>query len=143
MPSHRNMGTDGDVAAYRGYDAAAGSSGDVAFLRSTIVVGRKIRLQPYSASNRRVIMRSKIGVSVLAAIALSWPAWAQSQAQPAASTAPSGSNDPIVQMRMEVAAANKTYDKKVSAAKKVYDHKKAEAAKERDASIAAAHHGAS
>jgi hypothetical protein len=88
-------------------------------------------------------MRSKIGVSVLAAIALSWPAWAQSQAQPAASTAPSGSNDPIVQMRMEVAAANKVYDKKVSAAKKVYDHKKAEAAKERDASIAAAHHGAS
>jgi hypothetical protein len=46
-------------------------------------------------------------------------------------------------MRMEVAAANKTYDKKVSAAKKVYDHKKAEAAKERDAAIAAAHHGVS
>jgi hypothetical protein len=75
----------------------------------------------------------------LAAAAASGQSWAQTnQAAPQA-----GSNDEIVKMRMEVASANKAYDKKVAAAKKVYEHKKAEAAKERDAAIAAAHHGAS
>jgi vancomycin permeability regulator SanA len=88
-------------------------------------------------------MRRKIGATVLTALVLSWPAWAQSQTQPDASTAPAGSNDAIVKMRMEIAHANKTYDKKVNAAKKVYEHKKVEAAKERDTAIAAAHNGAS
>ncbi len=66
----------------------------------------------------------------------------QSWAQNDQSAPHSGSNDEIVKMRMEVAAANKAYDRKVAAAKKVYDHKKAEAAKERDAAIATAHNGA-
>lgn len=74
---------------------------------------------------------------------ISWLARAQSQSQPAAPTGANGSNDEIVNMRMEISAANMTYDKKVSAAKKVYDHKKAEAGKERDASISAAHQGVS
>jgi len=81
------------------------------------------------------LMMATVG---LATLALASPVWAQG-----GGAAQSGTNDPIVQMRMEVDAANKAYNKKVNAAKKVYDHKKAEAAKERDAAIAAAHHGAS
>ena len=70
-------------------------------------------------------------------------AWAQndSTATPAAPAAQAGSNDAIVKMRQQEAAANRAYDKKVAAAKKVYDHKKAEATKERDAAIAAARYG--
>jgi hypothetical protein len=73
-------------------------------------------------------------------------AWAQNDstatpAAPAAPAAQAGSNDAIVKMRQEEAAANRAYDKKVAAAKKVYDHKKAEAKKERDAAIAAARYG--
>lgn len=77
--------------------------------------------------------------SILFALSAPTQLWAQNnQGAPQ-----SGSNDEIVKMRMEVASANKAYDKKVAAAKKVYEHKKAEAAKERDAAIAKAHHGAS
>ena len=61
----------------------------------------------------------------------------------AAPPAQAGSNDAIVKMRHQEAAANRAYEKKVAAAKKVYDHKKAEAKKERDAAIAAARYGTS
>ncbi|MCO4879283.1 hypothetical protein [Paraburkholderia caribensis] len=69
--------------------------------------------------------------------------WSQNEAAsaPAAAAAQTGSNDAIVKMRHEEAAANRAYDKKVAAAKKVFDHKKAEAKKERDAAIAAARYG--
>lgn len=67
-------------------------------------------------------------------------AWAQNDAA-SAPAAHTGSNDAIVKMRQEEAAANRAYNKKVAAAKKVYDHKKAEAKKERDAAIAAARYG--
>lgn len=71
---------------------------------------------------------------------------AQNDATPAPAAAPAaqaGSNDAIVKMRQQEAAANRTYDKRVAAAKKVYDHKKAEAKKERDTAIAAARYGTS
>lgn len=48
---------------------------------------------------------------------------------PAAPAANVGSNDAIVKMRQEEAAADRAYERKVAAAKKVYDHKKAEARK--------------
>jgi hypothetical protein len=87
----------------------------------------------------RHINRALLILSIAFTAGASGQSWAQTnQAAPQ-----SGSTDEIVKMRMEVASANKTYDKKVAAAKKVYDHKKAEAAKERDAAIAAAHQGAS
>ncbi|MEM5364751.1 hypothetical protein V4C53_01745 [Paraburkholderia azotifigens] len=74
------------------------------------------------------------------AVVIAINAWAQDQ--PASTPAAhAGSNDAIVKMRQEEAAANRAYDKKVAAAKKVYDHKKAEAKKERDAAIAAARYG--
>jgi hypothetical protein len=83
--------------------------------------------------------RALLVLSIAFTAVASGQSWAQTdQAAPQ-----TGSTDEIVKMRMEVASANKTYDKKVAAAKKVYDHKKAEAAKERDAAIAAAHQGAS
>jgi hypothetical protein len=74
------------------------------------------------------------------AVSFALTAWAQNEAAstPAANA---GSNDAIVKMRQQEAAANRAYDKKVAAAKKVYDHKKAEAKKERDAAIAAARYG--
>ncbi|MBN3765788.1 hypothetical protein [Burkholderia sp. Ac-20365] len=77
------------------------------------------------------------------AVAFAATAWAQNEAAsaPAAPAAHAGSNDAIVKMRREEAAANRAYDKKVAAARKVYDHKKAEAKKERDAAIAAARYG--
>jgi hypothetical protein len=71
-------------------------------------------------------------------------ATAQNEAASTPAAAPSaqgGSNDAIVKMRQQEAAANRAYDKRVAAAKKVYDHKKAEAKKERDAAIAAARYG--
>ncbi|CAD6512387.1 hypothetical protein ACFQ3P_02815 [Paraburkholderia sabiae] len=74
------------------------------------------------------------------AIAFALNAWAQNDAA-SAPAANAGSNDAIVKMRQQEAAANRAYDKKVAAAKKVYDHKKAEAKKERDAAIAAARYG--
>ncbi len=78
-------------------------------------------------------------LSISFAAGASGQSWAQTdQAAPQ-----SGSNDEMFKMRMKVASANRAHDKKVAAAKKVYDHKKTEAAKERDAAIAAAHHGAS
>jgi len=78
------------------------------------------------------------------AVTVASAAWAQNDASSAPAATPeaqSGSNDAIVKMRHEEAAANRAYDRKVAAAKKVYDHKKAEAAKERDAAIAAARYG--
>ncbi|SAK81188.1 hypothetical protein AWB79_05294 [Caballeronia hypogeia] len=83
------------------------------------------------------------GVVLLVAIAIATNAWAQAAAPADQGAAQPAHSDEIVKMRMEVAAANKKYDQKVAAARKVFDHKKAEAAKERDAAIAAAHHGAS
>ncbi|MEP9322164.1 hypothetical protein PPMP20_03350 [Paraburkholderia phymatum] len=74
------------------------------------------------------------------ALSLALTAWAQNDAA-SAPAENAGSNDAIVKMRQQEAAANRAYDKKVAAAKKVYDHKKAEAKKERDAAIAAARYG--
>lgn len=85
-----------------------------------------------------------IGIILSAsAVALASTAWAQNDAasMPAAQPAQGGSNDAIVKMRQQEAAANRAYDRKVAAARKVYDHKKAEARKERDAAIAAARYG--
>jgi hypothetical protein len=93
------------------------------------------------------IMKRIAGAIAFASAALVSSVWAQSASQPAA-TAPaapaatqSANSDEIVKMRMEIAHANKIYDKKVAAAKKVFDHKKAEAAKERDTAVAAARNG--
>lgn len=80
---------------------------------------------------------------VAATVLLVSHAWAQQAPQAEQGAASSKHNDEIVQMRMEIAAANKKYDQKVAAARKVFNHKKSEAAKERDAAIAAAHNGAS
>ncbi|WP_250474485.1 hypothetical protein [Caballeronia sp. GAFFF1] len=80
--------------------------------------------------------------SALLPVAFVTSAWAQNAAQPDQAAGQAKHSDEIVQMRMEVAAANKAYNRKVAAAKKVYDQKKAQAAKERDAAIAAAHNGA-
>ncbi|MEI5996612.1 hypothetical protein H3V53_05155 [Paraburkholderia bengalensis] len=86
-----------------------------------------------------------IGIILSAgAVALASTAWAQNDAAstPAAAQAgQGGSNDAIVKMRQQEAAANRAYDRKVAAARKVYDQKKAEARKERDAAIAAARYG--
>ncbi|WP_250490249.1 hypothetical protein [Caballeronia sp. INML2] len=80
---------------------------------------------------------------VAATVLFASHAWAQPAAQADQGAAPSKHNDEIVQMRMEIAAANKKYNQKVAAARKVYNHKKSEAAKERDAAVAAAHNGVS
>ncbi|SEK14399.1 hypothetical protein [Paraburkholderia diazotrophica] len=78
-----------------------------------------------------------------AVVACASTAWAQNESTttPTAHETQVGSNDAIVKMRQEEAAANRVYEKKVAAAKKTYDHKKAEAKKERDAAIAAARYG--
>ncbi|RZF27915.1 hypothetical protein EVC45_20750 [Paraburkholderia sp. UYCP14C] len=80
-------------------------------------------------------MKKIIRIAMISAAAVSSTGWAQGTA------APSGSTDPIVQMHMQIDAANKAYDRKVAAAKKVFDSKKAAAAKERDAAIAQARNG--
>ena len=67
--------------------------------------------------------------------------WAQTASEPAADSAQGGSNDAIVQMHQQIAAANAEYNRKVAAAKKVFDAKKAAAAKVRDEKVAAARNG--
>jgi len=78
-------------------------------------------------------MRMKnIAKAFLLAALISSPAWAQqdSAAKPA--------DDHLVQMRLDIQAARKEYDRKVKEAKGVYDEAKKAAAKERDTAIAAA-----
>lgn len=87
------------------------------------------------------IMRRTIGVIALLSTAIATSAWGQN-AQPNSAPAQAEHSDQIVAMRMQTAAANKTYNMKVAAAKKVFDQRKAEAAKERDAAIAVARNGA-
>lgn len=79
-------------------------------------------------------MRYLASLIMISATLCTAPAWAQS----ASGAAAQGSNDAIVKMRGEIAAARKEYNRKVAEAKKVYDEAKAAAAKERDASISAA-----
>ncbi|WP_019449355.1 hypothetical protein [Cupriavidus sp. BIS7] len=81
-------------------------------------------------------MKHLASLIMISATLCAAPAWAQSASGAAASHA---SNDAIVKMRQEVAAARKTYNQKVADAKKIYDEAKAAAAKERDAAISAAH----
>ena len=67
---------------------------------------------------------------LLAATFIGSPAWAQ---------APAGAHDDhLVQMRLDIQAARKEYDRRVKEAKGVYDEAKKAAAKDRDADIAAA-----
>jgi hypothetical protein len=86
-------------------------------------------------------MKKLIATVCLCAASLASTAWAQTASEPAANAAPSGNSDEIVKMRMQIAAANKEYNRKVAAAKKVYDSKKAAAAKVRDEAIAKARSG--
>ena len=58
---------------------------------------------------------------VAATVLFASHAWAQPAAQADQGAAPSKHNDEIVQMRMEIAAANKKYNQKVAAARKVYN----------------------
>jgi len=83
-------------------------------------------------------MKHLASLIMISATLCAAPAWAQS-ASGAAAAASHASNDAIVKMRQEVAAARKTYNQKVADAKKIYDEAKAAAAKERDAAISAAH----
>jgi hypothetical protein len=46
-----------------------------------------------------------------------------------------------MRQQVQVAAANRKYDREVAAAKKVYDHKNAEAKKKRAAAVSVAHQG--
>jgi hypothetical protein len=80
---------------------------------------------------------------LLCSAALASTSWAQSASEPSAPAAPAaaGNSDEIVKMRMQIAAANREYNKKVAAAKKVYDAHKAAAAKVRDHQIEAARSG--
>jgi hypothetical protein len=86
-------------------------------------------------------MKPFFSAVVLCSAALASTSWAQSASEPAAASA-TGSSDVIVKMRMEIAAANREYDRKVAAAKKVYDARKAAAAKVRDHQIDVARNGA-
>jgi hypothetical protein len=83
-------------------------------------------------------MKHLASLIMISATLCTAPAWAQSASGAAAATS-HASNDAIVKMRQEVAAARKTYNQKVADAKKIYDEAKAAAAKERDAAISAAH----
>ena len=85
-------------------------------------------------------MKKFFSAVLLCSAALASTSWAQSASEPAAPAA-SGSSDEIVKMRMQIAAANREYNKKVAAAKKVYDAHKAAAAKVRDHQIEAARSG--
>ncbi len=87
-------------------------------------------------------MKKLIATVCLCTATLASTAWAQTASEPAANAAPSANSDEIVKMRMQIAAANKEYNRKVAAAKKVYDKQKAAAAKVRDEAIAAARSGA-
>lgn len=85
-------------------------------------------------------MKHFVSAVLLCSAALASTGWAQSASAPAAPAA-SGQSDEIVKMRMQIAAANREYNKKVAAAKKVYDAHKAAAAKVRDQQIEAARSG--
>jgi len=69
---------------------------------------------------------------LLAATFIGSPAWAQAPA------GASAHDDHLVQMRLDIQAARKEYDRRVKEAKGVYDEAKKAAAKDRDAAIAAA-----
>jgi len=79
-------------------------------------------------------MQKLVTPLLLVAAILATPAFAQTSS----GAATKGHDDHIVQMRQEIAAARKEYDRKVDEAKKVFNEAKAAAAKERDAAIAAA-----
>lgn len=85
-------------------------------------------------------MKKFMVAALLGGISIASTGWEQSASD---ATTQGGSNDAIVQMRQQIAAANRVYDKKVAAARKVYDQKKAAAAKERDAAVALARNGTS
>lgn len=82
-------------------------------------------------------MKQLFSAVLLCSTALASTGWAQGASAPAAS----GQSDEIVKMHMQIAAANREYNKKVAAAKKVYDAHKAAAAKVRDQQIEAARSG--
>ena len=86
-------------------------------------------------------MKKIIAILSLGTATSASTSWAQTASEPAANTAPAGTPDEIVKMRMQIAAANRGYNRKVAAAKKVYDRQKATAAKVRDEAIAAARSG--
>jgi hypothetical protein len=73
-----------------------------------------------------------IARALLLAAAISSPAWAQQGG------ASKPADDHLVQMRLDIQAARKEYDRKVKEAKGVYDEAKQASAKERDTAIAAA-----
>ncbi|MGO4764161.1 hypothetical protein AB4120_16630 [Cupriavidus sp. 2KB_3] len=77
-------------------------------------------------------MKKIAGIIFLTA-ALSTMAWAQ-QGSPGTSS----TNDHLVQMRLEIQAARKEYDRKVKDAKGVFNEAKKAAAQERDTAISAA-----
>jgi hypothetical protein len=83
-------------------------------------------------------MKTLIAAALLGMAVTTSSAWSQTPDP----TTQGGSNDPIVKMHEQIAAARHVYDRKVAAAKKVFDQKKAAAAKERDAAIAIARNGA-
>jgi hypothetical protein len=62
-------------------------------------------------------LKRMIAVSAVASIVLASGAWAKPSPQQEHGVSQGGSNDRIVKMRMEIAAANMTYDERIAAAK--------------------------